>query len=270
MGLGMEAAQGRLDSYLLKSQNEKQRESFCYLRGDTRTGIATDGQSINWQGIGNFDQCYQHLNQFLDTKLCQWHKPEYNGDPLISKMFFCTPDGVPMPLISSNQPFYWIENFYYTARVLNIDRIGGDRFLNVLKEQGRTYCNLEKLSATQKFPHASTEEISKTCFCAAWLSVMIDSGFNMSSFRNYQVIRDINEVGIDWALGFLVEHSKEVSTKLSMPWALIGAFTLTGLLFVVYNMFKGRLFWSWIDRLKLLRRKQLNHVRYAKVSTIEN
>jgi len=86
---------------------------------------------------------------------------------------------------------------------------------------------------------------------------MVDNGFALSSFKNYQVIRDINDVGIDWALGFLLQNSTQSSTNASLPWGPIGLLLLSSLFLVGYFLYMNPARWH---RLRWLGRKQISNI----------
>lgn len=212
MGIGMQAAQTKFDRQLI-TEGERS-ESVCYIEGDTRE--RSSGQSVVWQGKGDFDKCYSKLVDLVDTDECGNSQMSNEVSKLMKEIeleFECSPNGVLMPQFDKNgKEFYYIENFYYTAKVLKISELGGKNgeFYNSLKTNGEKYCSLTKSEAIKSYPDASEDEISKTCFCAAWLTVIIDKGFKLSDYTQYSVVRDINNVGIDWALGFLVQTSQHV------------------------------------------------------------
>jgi len=247
MGIGMEAAQNRLDSYLATVKQQREA-SPCYIRGDVRQRQHTIGQDIAWKGSGDFMACYSILTEIIDARL----RSDCDVDAFEKyyMQMMCAPNGVLMPKIAaawntsgggggsasaamtatskSFSEFYYIENFYYTANVLGIADVNGEQFLNTLLEKGKYYCSLHVDAAKKQFPEASEEEIRKTCFCAAWLLAVINKGFDLQHFDQFKVIRDIEGEGsIDWALGFLVAEVPNMMQKHNVLMDVFGSDTFT-------------------------------------------
>merc|ERR1719410_1213859 len=114
-----------------------------------------------------------------------------------SNAMICTPNNVLMPKIDANtngmNEYYYIENFYYTAKVLGLLDVHGMEFLKKLKKKGQEYCSLNIDKATKQYPEASEDEIQKTCFCAAWLLAILNRGFGLGNFSNFFVIHEIQK-----------------------------------------------------------------------------
>eukprot|EP01083_Nonionella_stella_P013558 38163_1 len=217
MGIGMEAAQNQYDTYLATKVGEREK-SPCYIRGDVKERQHGIGQSITWQGTGSFGDCYKGLSTMIKDKLMHGCVvPEIEVKDMI-----CTPNKVLIPAIDlgmdkitvNTNEFYYIENFYYTAKVLNLLGVHGREFLDKLQEKGEYYCSLDVEKAKSEYPDASEEEIKKTCFCASWLLAILNSGFNLEKFERFRVIRDIEGEGnIDWALGYLVAEVPNMNLR---------------------------------------------------------
>lgn len=214
MGIGMEAAQNAYDEHL--AAMGQRTESPCYNKGVSRK---------TWRGSGSFEDCYRGLSEMMAERL----KPQCPGmsADALGEQLVCTPNGVVMPAIDhglgsegegGRHSFYFIENFFYSAKVLGIDHLGGRAFLAALRSKGDKYCAMERKDAVRKFPKADEGEIDKTCFCAAWLLAIVNEGFALGQFNNFRVIRDIESRGnIDWALGFLVAEVPAINTRRMGP-----------------------------------------------------
>ena len=110
MHIGMQAAQTKYDTHLVTKGIFD--ESACYINGDIRN--RDEGKkSYSWKGKGNFDECLQGLSNIInnDKTTCQSKKK-------LNDIMVCVPNGLTMPKIVGKQEFYYIENFYYTAKVL--------------------------------------------------------------------------------------------------------------------------------------------------------
>eukprot|EP01084_Bolivina_argentea_P253835 426543_1 len=220
MGIGMEAAQNRFDTYLATTIKERE-QSPCYIKGDIKERQHGIGQTIKWKGNGNFIKCYNGLISMISDRL----KSKCSVPKIEIKDMICTPNSILMPkidldLVSINE-FYYIENFYYTAKVLGLDGLHGKEFLNKLEEKGNYYCSLDVDTAKKEFSKASEDEIKKTCFCAAWLLAILKKGFNLENFNHFSVIRNIenNEIegegAIDWALGYLIAEVSNMDMEIN-------------------------------------------------------
>merc|ERR1712130_101128 len=241
MGVGMEAAQNKFDSYLATKQKER-NNSPCYIKGDTRERQHGIGQAVTWKGSGNFKECYDGLSEMINERL----KSKCSIPSIDIEQLLCTPNSVLMPKIAGNKnEFYYIENFYYTAKVLNLLDVHGQEFLDKLNEKGEEYCSLDIDKAKIKYPEASEEEIQKTCFCAAWLLAILNNGYNLEKFSQFKVIRDIEgEKGgnIDWALGYLVAEVPNMNMNED---EILGTYTVRFLLIMmvisimIYCWYKG-------------------------------
>ena len=178
------------------------------------------GQAVTWRGSGSFGDCYRGLAEMIGDRL----KPQCAAPGAAEEDLVCTPNRVLMPSIDvgldtetakgSVQSFYYIENFFYTAKVLGLLDVHGLPFLAALRSEGEKYCAMERAEAVKAFAGADEEEIDKTCFCAAWLLAILQEGFSLGQFANFRVIRDIEGEGnIDWALGFLVAEVPAMNTR---------------------------------------------------------
>jgi len=222
MGIGMEAAQNAFDSHLVTKG--LRTESPCYNRGVSRERQHGIGQAVTWSGSGDFSECYRGLSEMVKDRL----KPKCAVRDEMKSELVCTPNSVVMPAIdiglatetqsAAKQEFYYIENFYYTAEVLEMLDVHGLPFLETLRSKGQQFCAMERADAVKAFPKAEEDEIDKTCFCAAWLLAILQEGFSLGQFANFKVIRDIEGKGnIDWALGYLVAEVPAINRRRTGP-----------------------------------------------------
>lgn len=252
------------------TDNNRNYETPCYIKGITRDysyySIIENQENNNnndnvkqifWNGNGNFRECYDHLKKIIDVSDCNHDNNDGNIQSkelslnsnnnnnnkikVKTEDLICTPNGVSMPRLDNSKQFYYIENFYYTANVLKITENQAN-FYQSLLENGQKYCSLTREDAAKLYPHASEDEIKKTCFCAAWLAVILDEAFDLKDFNNYRVIRDINKVGIDWALGFLVINVNSIpqDQKLSSNMVFVSIVLILLIILCWYQYREGK------------------------------
>jgi len=194
MGYGMQAAQTAFDASLTDEP-----ESPCYLRGDTRE--SDDGEHT-WEGSGNWEACYYNLKNIIANRMrdgnCNKDDPAYQ----------CSLDGIPVPRIT-DEKFFLIENFWYTANVVGQKAMSGPGYFNTMKELGVEYCSkkfgeakayVQTLTDREPFP----EEIKKQCFATAYIGAMLKEGFSFDSYPNFDVVREVDGGDIDWAVGYAI------------------------------------------------------------------
>merc|ERR1712136_277627 len=95
----------------------------------------------------------------------------------------------------------------------------GPGYYNQMRSLGQEYCAqpLSKaetyLTALAKNP-PKEDEIHKECFGSAYIVAMLKEGFNLDTYSNYEVVREVNGGDIDWALGFaIVKESAGVASS---------------------------------------------------------
>merc|ERR1712232_571911 len=59
--------------------------------------------------------------------------------------------------------------------------------------------------APKEYPDMNASELNKSCFCTAYITSILRGAFGLKNGDNYEVIRNVHGVGIDWALGFVIE-----------------------------------------------------------------
>ncbi|ETO00534.1 hypothetical protein RFI_36905, partial [Reticulomyxa filosa] len=143
---------------LKRSQNkdsDNKKDDDCKHMGS----FEKNGDKIE-EERGDFEHCYQSLIGLLNiTNECRWDREEKY---VPTDLFTCSPYGVPIPKIfDHHHSFYWIENFYYIAQILQIETTPSSHFLSVLKERGKLFCAMDNASAITQFPVIASHDFPK-------------------------------------------------------------------------------------------------------------
>merc|ERR1712110_218849 len=142
-------------------QKGERSTSPCYNQGISRARQHGIGQAVTWSGSGHFENCYLGLNEMISNKV----KSQCSIPRAMEKDLVCTPHKILMPSINIGldtetddvQSFYYIENFFYTAKVLGILDIHGLSFLAKLREKGMSYCAMDRAAAKIQYPEADED-----------------------------------------------------------------------------------------------------------------
>jgi len=203
MRYGMEAGQEKLDVQL-----SGKKEHPCYIKGDTHT-YGKD----SWAGAGDFDKCRVLVDELMKPKDCKD----------ISSLM-CALESHNIPKIDV-EPFYYIENFYYTLEALHVDSNGINYFGKML-EAGKKFCSLDKNNAEEiktSFPNLVKDgklkdyEVGKSCFAASWITSMLEHGFHLKDYTRFNVVRNVQGGDIDWAMGYIIQSQ---SASLNSGWGI--------------------------------------------------
>jgi len=213
MRYGMEAGQEKLDTQL-----SGQKENPCYIKGVTHT----QGEQT-WSGAGDFDKCRELLDELMKPKKCKD----------ISSLM-CALDAYNIPKIDV-EPFYYIENFYYTLDALGVDS-NGINYFGKMMEAGKKFCSLDKNNEEEiksSYPKLVRDgklkdyEVGKSCFAASWITSMLEHGFNLKDYTRFNVVRNVQGGDIDWAMGYIIQSQ---SANSSSGWSM---YTFLFLFFVI-------------------------------------
>lgn len=179
LNYGMEAAQRQLTG-MFESQF-RQEGHPCYLREFT----TPDGL----RGVGDHAKCSLAMEALFGKKECP---------------ATCSFDGVYQPTITSER-FYAIENFYYTTEFFECAN-NKDPF-TALSRKSREFCGMEWPEAPKLYRNEPLDDLYKYCFSSIYLEKVLFRAFGIRDpDRQTSVIRDINGVKIDWALGAVLHE----------------------------------------------------------------
>uniref|UniRef100_A0A3B3D9V1 nucleoside-triphosphate phosphatase n=1 Tax=Oryzias melastigma TaxID=30732 RepID=A0A3B3D9V1_ORYME len=168
------------------------------LPTDLEDQIGTSTERLYLRGTGDFDQCRQILQPFLNR----------TNDTQSSL------NGVYQPAIDySNSQFYGFSEFYYCTE--DVLRMGGDYNASKYAAAAKGYCATKWKTLQERFDsglyasHADYHRLKYQCFKSAWMYEVFHSGFSFpTNYKNLKTALLVYEKEVQWTLGAILYRTR--------------------------------------------------------------
>uniref|UniRef100_A0A8C7ZLB8 nucleoside-triphosphate phosphatase n=1 Tax=Oryzias sinensis TaxID=183150 RepID=A0A8C7ZLB8_9TELE len=168
------------------------------LPTDLEDQIGTSTEKLYLRGTGDFDQCRQILQPFLNR----------------SNDTHSSLNGVYQPAIDySNSQFYGFSEFYYCTE--DVLRMGGDYNASKYAAAAKGYCATKWKTLQERFDsglyasHADYHRLKYQCFKSAWMYEVFHSGFSFpTNYKNLKTALLVYEKEVQWTLGAILYRTR--------------------------------------------------------------
>ncbi|XP_054628850.1 ectonucleoside triphosphate diphosphohydrolase 4 isoform X3 [Dunckerocampus dactyliophorus] len=155
-------------------------------------------QKVHLRGTGDFDQCRQSLQPFLNR----------TNDTQTSL------SGIYQPAIDfSNSQFFGFSEFYYCTE--DVLRIGGDYNASKYAQAAKSYCATRWKTLRERFDsglyasHADLHRLKNQCFKSAWMYEVLHSGFSFpTDYKNLKTAFLVYDKEVQWTLGAILFRTR--------------------------------------------------------------
>uniref|UniRef100_A0AAX7SIT6 Ectonucleoside triphosphate diphosphohydrolase 4 n=1 Tax=Astatotilapia calliptera TaxID=8154 RepID=A0AAX7SIT6_ASTCA len=168
------------------------------LPTDLQDEIGPPTQHLYLRGTGDFDQCRQILQPFLNR----------TNDTQTSL------NGVYQPAIDySNSQFYGFSEFYYCME--DVLRMGGDYNASKYAKAAKSYCATQWKILRERFEsglyasHADLHRLKYQCFKSAWMYEVLHTGFSFpTNYKNLKTALLVYDKEVQWTLGAILYRTR--------------------------------------------------------------
>ncbi|XP_031160957.1 ectonucleoside triphosphate diphosphohydrolase 4 isoform X1 [Sander lucioperca] len=168
------------------------------LPADLQDEIGPSTQKLYLRGTGDFDQCRQILQPFLNR----------TNETLTSL------SGVYQPAIEyGNSQFYGFSEFYYCTE--DVLRMGGDYNASKYAQAAKSYCSTQWQTLRERFDsglyasHADLHRLKYQCFKSAWMYEVLHSGFSFpANYKNLKTALLVYDKEVQWTLGAILYRTR--------------------------------------------------------------
>uniref|UniRef100_A0A8C3ACW3 nucleoside-triphosphate phosphatase n=1 Tax=Cyclopterus lumpus TaxID=8103 RepID=A0A8C3ACW3_CYCLU len=168
------------------------------LPADLLDEIGPSTQKLHLRGTGDFDQCRQILQPFLNR----------TNETLTSL------SGIYQPAIDyTNSQFYGFSEFYYCTE--DVLRMGGDYNASKYAQAAKSYCSTQWKTLREQFDsgwyasHADHHRLKYQCFKSAWLYEVLHSGFSFpENYKNLRTALLVYDKEVQWTLGAILYRTR--------------------------------------------------------------
>ncbi|CAN9513365.1 unnamed protein product [Ophioblennius macclurei] len=168
------------------------------LPTDLEDEIGPSTQKLHLRGTGDFDQCRQILQPYLNR----------TNETQTSL------NGIYQPAIDyNNSQFYGFSEFYYCME--DVLRMGGDYNATTYAHAAKSYCATQWKTLRQRFDsglfasHADLHRLKYQCFKSAWMYEVLHSGFSFpSNYKNLKTALLVYEKEVQWTLGAILYRTR--------------------------------------------------------------
>ncbi|XP_054628848.1 ectonucleoside triphosphate diphosphohydrolase 4 isoform X2 [Dunckerocampus dactyliophorus] len=168
------------------------------LPTDLQDEIGFSPQKVHLRGTGDFDQCRQSLQPFLNR----------TNDTQTSL------SGIYQPAIDfSNSQFFGFSEFYYCTE--DVLRIGGDYNASKYAQAAKSYCATRWKTLRERFDsglyasHADLHRLKNQCFKSAWMYEVLHSGFSFpTDYKNLKTAFLVYDKEVQWTLGAILFRTR--------------------------------------------------------------
>uniref|UniRef100_A0A7N8YLQ6 nucleoside-triphosphate phosphatase n=1 Tax=Mastacembelus armatus TaxID=205130 RepID=A0A7N8YLQ6_9TELE len=211
LGFGGNAARQRYEESLIKNTATRNKllgqhigetaESPLLdpcLPADLQDEIGPSTQKLYLRGTGDFDQCRQILQPFLNR----------TNETQTSL------SGIYQPAIDfSNSQFYGFSEFYYCTE--DVLRMGGDYNATKYAQAAKSYCATQWKTLKERFDsglyasHADLHRLKYQCFKSAWMFEVLHSGFSFpTNYKNLKTALLVYDKEVQWTLGAILYRTR--------------------------------------------------------------
>eukprot|EP00980_Cylindrotheca_fusiformis_P009456 scaffold2068_cov96-Cylindrotheca_fusiformis.AAC.12 len=205
LGYGVQSAKDAVEKALFDNEPEGEKVDVlrhpCLPDGFTEQMDPLHDHATTIAGTGDYEACHAIIQQAVfATKNggeCQSAKCFWNGDP--------------SPNLTAKHQFWAFENFFYSmSGVGEIAQDASNREFQI-KDYARVakkMCATEWDVTEEEYPKDSQpKEYNKDwCFSALYAYSFFTSGLGLQDDQSLMVGNRVDNVGVDWALGAVLEH----------------------------------------------------------------
>ncbi|XP_038141712.1 ectonucleoside triphosphate diphosphohydrolase 4 isoform X2 [Cyprinodon tularosa] len=168
------------------------------LPSDLQDEIGPPTQRLHLRGTGDFDECRQILQPFLNR----------TNDTQTSL------SGIYQPAIDySNSQFYGFSEFYYCME--DVLRMGGDYNASKYAQAAKGYCATQWKTLKERFDsglyasHADFHRLKYQCFKSAWTYEVLHTGFSFpTTYKNLKTALLVYDKEVQWTLGAILYRTR--------------------------------------------------------------
>ncbi|CAG5921623.1 unnamed protein product [Menidia menidia] len=168
------------------------------LPTDLQDEIGPSTKRLYLRGSGDFDQCRQILQPFLNR----------TNDTHTSL------SGIYQPAIDyGNSQFYGFSEFYYCTE--DVLRMGGDYNASKYTQAAKGYCATQWKTLKERFDsglyasHADLHRLKYQCFKSAWMYEVLHSGFSFpTNYKNLKTALLVYDKEVQWTLGAILYRTR--------------------------------------------------------------
>ncbi|XP_047236257.1 ectonucleoside triphosphate diphosphohydrolase 4 isoform X2 [Girardinichthys multiradiatus] len=168
------------------------------LPTDLQDEIGPSTQRLHLRGTGDFDECRQILQPFLNRT--------NESQTSLSGIFQPTID-------YSNSQFYGFSEFYYCME--DVLRMGGDYNASKYAQAAKGYCATQWKTLKERFDsglyasHADFHRLKYQCFKSAWMYEVLHTGFSFpTNYKNLKTALLVYDKEVQWTLGAILYRTR--------------------------------------------------------------
>ncbi|MED6292068.1 Ectonucleoside triphosphate diphosphohydrolase 4 [Characodon lateralis] len=168
------------------------------LPTDLQDEIGPSTQKLHLRGTGDFDECRQILQPFLNRT--------NESQTSLSGIFQPTID-------YSNSQFYGFSEFYYCME--DVLRMGGDYNASKYAQAAKGYCATQWKTLKERFDsglyasHADFHRLKYQCFKSAWMYEVLHTGFSFpTNYKNLKTALLVYDKEVQWTLGAILYRTR--------------------------------------------------------------
>lgn len=202
LGAGVQSAKGAVEKALVAQQGSSDTLNHpCLPSGFTETE-----NSIKYMGTGNFEECQAIIKSAVFAK--QQDKVA-ECEKTSSQCFW---NGVAGPGLKPSEQKVWaFENFFYTMSgvgEMKADESSKEFAIQDYERVAKDMCVKPWDSIEAAYPKDSQpKEYNKDwCFSALYAFSFLTSGLGLDAQQTIMIGNEVEGVGIDWALGAVLQH----------------------------------------------------------------
>jgi Golgi nucleoside diphosphatase len=209
LGFGVQSAKDAVEQALFDQEEEGQVVDVlhhpCLPDGFTEQLPPIDDHATTLAGTGDFGQCQEIIKKAVFAQ-----QPDKVKE-CKSSATHCFWNGAASPTLNAEQQFWAIENFFYTMSgvgEMTSDESARKFRISDYERVAKEMCAKAWDDIEEEYPKdTQPKEYNKDwCFSALYAYSFLTLGLGLDAEQAVMVGNSVENVGIDWALGAVLQH----------------------------------------------------------------
>jgi apyrase len=214
LGFGVQSAKDAVEKALFDEEEEGQVIDVlhhpCLPDGFTEQLPPIHDHATTLAGTGDFDRCQEIIKKAVFAQ-----QPD-KVEECKSSATHCFWNGAASPTLNAEQQFWAFENFFYTMSgvgEMTSDESARKFRISDYERVAKEMCAKEWDDIEEAYPKdTQPKEYNKDwCFSALYAYSFLTSGLGLDAEQAVMVGNSVENVGIDWALGAVLQHHPQES-----------------------------------------------------------